>query len=61
MDENDERDENLGKDGEWNIVLWSDHRAEEEAKAITATKEGVLGFVGMTEGVSQGFGVALKV
>ncbi|WWC59468.1 uncharacterized protein I303_102024 [Kwoniella dejecticola CBS 10117] len=46
--EEDERDENLGKDGEWNVILWADHRAEEEAEKINATGEGVLGFVGKT-------------
>ena len=47
-----EDDANLGKDGEWNVVLWADHRAEEEAEAINATEEGVLGFVGETMSVS---------
>ncbi|CAD6564629.1 MAG: hypothetical protein TREMPRED_000040 [Tremellales sp. Tagirdzhanova-0007] len=46
--EDDESDENLGKEGQWNIVLWADHRAEEEAEVINATGEGVLGFVGKT-------------
>ncbi|WVN89443.1 uncharacterized protein L203_104666 [Cryptococcus depauperatus CBS 7841] len=46
--EEDEKDENLGKDGEWNVILWADHRAEEEAEKINATGEGVLGFVGRT-------------
>lgn len=43
---------NLGKEGEWNVVLWADHRAEEEAEVINATEEGVLGFVGETMSVS---------
>jgi ribulose kinase len=51
--EEDEKDENLGKDGEWNIILWADHRAEEEAEIINATGEGVLGFVGKTMSVSK--------
>jgi ribulose kinase len=50
--EEDETDGNLGKDGEWNIVLWADHRAEEEAENINWTGEGVLGFVGNTMSVS---------
>ena len=49
--EDDESDENLGKEGQWNIVLWADHRAEEEAELINATGEGVLGFVGKTMSV----------
>lgn len=52
--EEDERDENLGVEGEWNVVLWADHRAEEEAEAINKTEEGVLGFVGETMSVSGG-------
>ncbi|RXK34702.1 ribitol kinase [Tremella mesenterica] len=46
--EDDESDENLGKEGEWNIVLWADHRAEVEAEEINASGEGVLQFVGKT-------------
>ncbi|WRT64772.1 uncharacterized protein IL334_001706 [Kwoniella shivajii] len=47
--ETDEKDGNLGKEGgEWNVVLWADHRAEEEAEKINSTGEGVLGFVGKT-------------
>ncbi|ORY31026.1 hypothetical protein BCR39DRAFT_527906 [Naematelia encephala] len=47
--EEDEQDSNLGNvGGEWNIVLWADHRAEEEAETINSTGEGVLGFVGNT-------------
>ncbi|WVQ83318.1 hypothetical protein IAT38_005457 [Cryptococcus sp. DSM 104549] len=46
--EDDEKDGNLGEDGEWNVILWADHRAEEEAEKINATGEGVLGFVGKT-------------
>ncbi|CAK9780954.1 unnamed protein product [Cutaneotrichosporon oleaginosum] len=43
-----EDDANLGGEGEWNVILWADHRAEEEADAINATGEGVLNFVGGT-------------
>ncbi|RSH92181.1 hypothetical protein EHS25_008596 [Saitozyma podzolica] len=46
--EADEQDANLGKEGFWNVILWADHRAEEEAEKINATGEGVLGFVGET-------------
>jgi hypothetical protein len=49
-----ESDDNLGVvGGEWNIILWADHRAEEEADLINSTGEGVLGFVGKTMSVSQ--------
>jgi len=50
--EDDEDDKNLGGDGEWNVILWADHRAEEEAEIINSTGEGVLGFVGKTMSVS---------
>ncbi|KAK4688037.1 D-ribulokinase, partial [Tremellales sp. Uapishka_1] len=40
--------ERLGDPGEWNVILWADHRASEEAEEINATGEGVLGFVGKT-------------
>lgn len=50
--EEDEKDDNLGLKGEWNVILWADHRAEEEAEKINATEEGVLGFVGETMSVS---------
>ncbi|ORX38817.1 hypothetical protein BD324DRAFT_291502 [Kockovaella imperatae] len=50
--ETDENDENLGRvvQGQkaWNIILWADHRAEEEADTINKTGEGVLNFVGKT-------------
>jgi len=49
--EDDEDDKNLGGDGEWNVILWADHRAEEEAEIINSTGEGVLGFVGKTMSV----------
>lgn len=48
-----EDDKYLGLPGEWNVILWADHRAEEEAEVINATGEGVLGFVGNTMSVSQ--------
>lgn len=51
--EGTESDENLGKKGNWNVILWADHRAEEEAEAINGTGEGVLGFVGETMSVSS--------
>jgi ribulose kinase len=47
-----EDDKNLGGKGEWNVILWADHRAEEEAEVINSTGEGVLGFVGKTMSVS---------
>lgn len=47
----EENDNNLGEDGEWNVILWADHRAEEEAEIINSTGEGVLGFVGKTMSV----------
>ncbi|KIR68834.1 ribitol kinase [Cryptococcus bacillisporus CA1873] len=46
--EEDEKDANIGLEGEWNVILWADHRAEEEAEKINSTGEGVLGFVGKT-------------
>lgn len=36
----------LGKNGERNIILWADHRAEEEAKLINSTGSVVLDYVG---------------
>ena len=47
-----EDDKYLGDKGDWNVVLWADHRAEEEAEDINKTEEGVLGFVGETMSVS---------
>lgn len=46
-----ESDEYLGEEGEWNVILWADHRAEIEAEDINKTGEGVLGFVGGTMSV----------
>ncbi|EKD04731.1 hypothetical protein A1Q2_00961 [Trichosporon asahii var. asahii CBS 8904] len=45
-----EDDSNLGKTGksEFDVILWADHRAEEEADTINATAEAVLSFVGGT-------------
>lgn len=39
--------------GERNVVLWADHRAEEEAKLINSTGSMVLNYVGKTMSVSQ--------
>ena len=44
--------ENLGKLGERNIILWADHRAEEEAKLINSTGSVVLDYVGGVMSVS---------
>lgn len=55
--EENEKDANLGLEGEWNVILWADHRAEEEAEKINSTGEGVLGFVGKTMSVSNDFRV----
>jgi ribulose kinase len=47
--------EQLGSNvrGERNVILWADHRAEEEAEVINNTGEGVLGFVGGTMSVGS--------
>lgn len=58
--EDDESDDNLGNSGEWNIILWADHRAEEEAEIINGTGEGVLGFVGKTMSVRPPLHVNLR-
>jgi ribulose kinase len=42
----------LGKEGERDIVLWMDHRAEEEANLINKTEDEVLKYVGGTMSVS---------
>jgi ribulose kinase len=42
----------LGELGERNIVLWADHRAEEEAGLINATGSSVLDYVGGAISVS---------
>ena len=44
--------ENLGKLGERNIILWADHRAEEEARLINSTGSVVLDYVGGVMSVS---------
>lgn len=54
-EDQEENDSNLGGDGDWNVILWADHRAEEEAEIINSTGEGVLGFVGKTMSVSSFF------
>ncbi len=50
------RGDNLGRIGgiesERNIILWADHRAEDEADLINSTGEGVLEFVGGAMSVS---------
>ncbi|KAJ7667593.1 hypothetical protein DFH06DRAFT_1280541 [Mycena polygramma] len=38
----------LGKQGDRNIILWADHRAEKEADLINSTKSVVLDYVGGT-------------
>jgi ribulose kinase len=42
----------LGQHGDRNIVLWADHRAEEEAELINKSGSVVLDFVGGTMSVS---------
>jgi len=46
-------DELCGKPGERNIVLWADHRAEEEASLINQSGSVVLDYVGGAMSVSQ--------
>ncbi|GHJ85550.1 hypothetical protein NliqN6_1952 [Naganishia liquefaciens] len=41
--------EGLGQEGDRNVILWADHRAEKEAEEINKTGEGVLNFVGGLE------------
>ncbi|KAI0699834.1 Pentulose kinase [Cytidiella melzeri] len=45
----------LGQVGERNIVLWADHRAEEEAELINSTGNVVLDYVGGVMSVSDDF------
>lgn len=45
------RGDQLGQHGERNIVLWADHRAEEEAELINGTGSEVLVYVGGTMSV----------
>lgn len=47
--------ESLGDGGDRNIILWADHRAEEEANLINKTGSEVLDFVGGTMSVSPSF------
>ncbi|KAI6046497.1 hypothetical protein EDC04DRAFT_2864704 [Pisolithus marmoratus] len=42
------RGDDIGKVGTRNIILWADHRAEEEAELINSTKSVVLNYVGGT-------------
>lgn len=44
----------LGREGDRNVILWADHRAEREAEEINKTGEGVLNFVGGVMSVSLG-------
>lgn len=46
------RGDQLGQYGDRNIVLWADHRAEEEAELINGTGSEVLEYVGGTMSVS---------
>lgn len=48
--------EGLGQEGDRNVILWADHRAEREAEEINKTGEGVLNFVGGVMSVSPGYG-----
>lgn len=48
--------ENLGLEGDRNVILWADHRAEKEAELINSTGSGVLDYVGgvmSVSGISQ--------
>lgn len=45
--------EDLGKPGDRNVILWADHRAEEEAKLINSTGSVVLDYVGGVMSVSS--------
>lgn len=45
--------ENLGLEGERNIILWADHRAEKEAELINSTGSRVLDYVGGAMSVSS--------
>jgi len=44
--------ETLGKEGDRNVILWADHRAEKEADLINSTGSIVLDYVGGTMSVS---------
>lgn len=45
--------EKLGLEGDRNIILWADHRAEREAELINSTGSGVLNYVGGVMSVSD--------
>ena len=45
--------ESLGLEGERNIILWADHRAEKEAEMINSTGSVVLDYVGGVMSVSS--------
>lgn len=47
------RGSDLGKHGARNVILWADHRAEEEAKLINSTGSVVLDYVGGVMSVSR--------
>jgi ribulose kinase len=46
-------DSNFEEQGDRNVILWADHRAEEEAKLINSTGNMVLNYVGKTMSVSD--------
>lgn len=45
--------DSLGREGNQNVILWADHRAEDEARAINGTGSVALDFVGGTTSVSN--------
>ena len=45
--------DDLGKEGDQNVILWADHRAEEQAQKINSTGSVALDFVGGTTSVSD--------
>lgn len=45
--------ENLGLEGDRNVILWADHRAEKEAELVNSTGSGVLDYVGGVMSVSS--------
>jgi ribulose kinase len=45
------------REGDRNVILWADHRAEDEAKLINSTGNMVLNYVGKTMSVSIHLGV----
>lgn len=44
--------QHLGENGDRNVILWADHRAEKEAELINSTGSVVLDYVGGTMSVS---------